>query len=295
MGNWIGIMSGGAAVGWIAGPILGGLLYDRWGYAVALLMAIGMAALAFIVALVGVRETSSQQGRQALASSPHVAACRPADLKSALRYFRKALPVSPASLALVLLIYFAVMFAWAFIEPRFMFYAYDDLGWSSSMLGLVMSTYGVAMMLGEFGLSRLSDSLGRKPIIVAGLFLFLAQFLGLALSHNYVLIAAVFAIAGLGNALFDPALSASILDIAPPEHQPRILGIKSAVGSVGNILGPALVVLFTPVLQAQGVFLVSAGIVLIAILMTVLAGARAKRGKEADVSPMALNKEEEAP
>jgi len=55
------------------------------------------------------------------------------------------------------------MFAWAFIEPRFMFYAYDDLGWSSSMLGLVMSTYGISMMLGEFSLSHLSDQWGRKP------------------------------------------------------------------------------------------------------------------------------------
>jgi MFS family permease len=59
-----------------------------------------------------------------------------------------------------------------------MFFAYDDLGWSSSMLGLVMSTYGVALMLGEFGLSRLSDKLGRKPVIVAGLILSSAQFIG---------------------------------------------------------------------------------------------------------------------
>ena len=28
--QWIGILSGGASIGWIAGPVLGGLLYDRW-------------------------------------------------------------------------------------------------------------------------------------------------------------------------------------------------------------------------------------------------------------------------
>jgi len=83
------------------------------------------------------------------------------------------------------------------------------------MLGLVMSTYGIAMMLGEFSLSQVSDRLGRKPVIMIGLVFFLAQFIGLAVSRDYILIAATFVIVGLGNALFDPTLSAYILDIIP--------------------------------------------------------------------------------
>ena len=168
---------------------------------------------------------------------------------------------------MLLSIYFAVIFAWAFIEPKFMFYAYDDLAWNSSMLGLVMSTYGIAMMLGEFSLSRVSDHFGRKPVIVLGLGLFAAQFMGLAFSRNYVVIALSFVIAGLGNALFDPALSAQILDIAPAEHQAHILGLKSTAGSLGNILGPALVVLYTPWLPAQGIFLTAVGMVLVITLI----------------------------
>jgi DHA1 family multidrug resistance protein-like MFS transporter len=166
---------------------------------------------------------------------------------------------------------FAVMFAWAFIEPKFMFYAYDELGWSSSMLGLVMSTYGIAMTFGEFFLSHLSDRLGRTPVIVCGLLFFAAQFIGLAFFQNYIWIAATFIVAGLGNALFDPALSASILDIAPAEHQSRILGIKSTAASLGNILGPALVVLFTPFLEARGIFLAATGIVCVSIVIFLVA------------------------
>ena len=139
------------------------------------------------------------------------------------------------------------------------------------MLGLVMSTYGIAMTLGEFFLSHLSDRLGRKPVIVYGLILFAAQFIGLAFFQNYILIAATFVIAGLGNALFDPALSASILDIAPAEHQSRILGIKSTASSSGNILGPALVVLCTPFLGASGIFLVATSIVSLSILFFLFA------------------------
>ncbi len=275
-GQWIGILSGGASVGWIAGPILGGLLYDRWGYVTAMLISITMATLALVTAAIGIRETRLPNARWMAGLRIH------AEIGTKLERGSR-LPVSLRRLSIVLFVYFTVMFAWAFIEPRLMYYAYDQLGWSSSMLALVMSTYGVSMALGEFGLGRLSDTLGRKPVIIAGLLLFSAQFIGLALSRDYVFIAAAFVIAGLGNALFDPALSASILDIAPGEHQARLLGMKSTAGSIGNILGPAMIVLFTPLIQAQTVFLVASGMVLLATLLmaTIPSGMRTpERGKQ---------------
>jgi MFS family permease len=171
--------------------------------------------------------------------------------------------------ALLGTITFSVLFAWAFIEPQLMFYAYDDLGWSSSQLGLAMSTYGLTVMLGEVGLGRLSDRLGRKPVLVLGLALFSAQFLGLVVSRDFIPIVAGFVVAGAGNALFDPALSALFLDLAPEAHKGRVMGIKSTLSSLGSLAGPALVVAFVARLQPQGLFLIS--LVLIG-LVALLAG-----------------------
>lgn len=269
--QWIGFMNAGAAFGWIAGPIAGGMLYDRWGYSTALIVSIAIAALTLWVAFLGVPESplASRRPVPSAGAQPD----KPAGLSShtghdVLRDFRSTLPRSLAPFITLLVIFFAVVFAWAFIEPRFMFYAYNDLGWSSSMLGLVMSTYGVAMVVGELALSRLSDWVGRKPIIILGLALFSAQFIGLAFFKNYMLVAVSFVIAGLGNALYDPAISASILDISPEEHRARILGIKSMVGSTGSILGPALIALMNASMGARSVFLVSVG----AVLLTTLIG-----------------------
>ncbi len=267
--QWIGIVNGGGAIGWIAGPVLGGVFYDHWGYAAALIVSIIMAVTAFVMAFLTVPETRLSSailgGKAAQPDQPF----QIGDVKSLPSALRQSLPASISAFVLVLWIYFADMFAWAFIEPRFMFYAYDDLRWNASMLGLMMSTFGISLTLGEFGLGQLSDRLGRKPVIVLGLVLFSAQFVGLALSANYVVIASGFVLAGLGSALIDPALSAALLDIAPPKHQARLLGLKSTAGSVGNILGPALVVLFTASLSARGVFLAAAGTVLVAALLTV--------------------------
>jgi DHA1 family tetracycline resistance protein-like MFS transporter len=261
--QWIGIMNGGASVGWIVGPVLGGLLYDNYGYVLPFATSIAFAAITLLVALFLVPETQSGKSQVKASEKPEQ------DWMSSLRLFQSSLPKSITAFIVLMLISFGVMFAWAFIEPQFMFYVYDNLKWNSSQLGLIMSTYGIAMMVGEFSLSHLSDRFGRKPVLVVGLALFSAQFIGLALFRDVPWIIISFLLAGLGNALYDPALSAHILDITPPEHKARIMGIKSTVGSLGNMLGPALVVLFTPFVSAQGVFLIATVLVL---LMTVASG-----------------------
>jgi MFS family permease len=170
-----------------------------------------------------------------------------------------------------MVISFGVMFAWAFIEPQFMFYVYDDLAWTSSQLGMIMSTFGLACTVGEFSLGQLSDRLGRKPVLVLGLALFSAQFIGLVIFRDVAWIIASFILAGLGNAIFDPALSALILDLTPAEYTARMMGLKGTAGSIGNMLGPALVVLVTPFAGPQVIFLVSAALVLLITLASTLA------------------------
>jgi MFS family permease len=78
-----------------------------------------------------------------------------------------------------------------------------------------------------------------------------------------------FIVSGLGNALYDPALSAVILDLAPPGRTTGMIGLKSTAGSLGNLLGPALVVLCTPFTGPQVVFLIATALV---ALLTVVSG-----------------------
>jgi DHA1 family tetracycline resistance protein-like MFS transporter len=251
--QWIGILGGGASVGWIVGPLVGGLLYDQFDYGVPFAVAIAVALAALLLAVFLIPETHRQPADQS----------RPAWTLGLQG--RHGMP----ALYLLMLITFGAMFAWAFIEPQFMFYAYDQLGWTSSQLGLVMSTYGLACMVGEFSLGQLSDRLGRKPVLVMGLALFSAQFVGLVMFRDVSWIVVSFLLAGLGNALYDPALNAHILDITPPDQTGRIMGLKGTVGSLGNMVGPAALVLFTPFVSPQVVFLIASALV---FLLTIASG-----------------------
>ena len=131
-----------------------------------------------------------------------------------------------------------------------------------------MSAYSVVFMAGEFALGRLSDRLGRKPVLVVGRALFSAQFAGLVLFREMAWIVISFILAGLGNALYDPALSALILDITPTEQTAGVMGLKGMAGSLGSLLGPALVVWFAPLVGPQGVFLGSTVVILILTLVS---------------------------
>jgi DHA1 family multidrug resistance protein-like MFS transporter len=137
----------------------------------------------------------------------------------------------------------------------------------------------MACTFGEFALGQLSDRLGRKPVLVLGLALFSAQFVGLVIFRDVNWIVVSFILAGLGNALYDPALSAHILDITPPENTARIMGLKSTAGSLGNMLGPALVVLFTPFVNPQVVFVVASALVLMLTLVSAFALRVPRRNK----------------
>jgi MFS family permease len=255
--QWIGIVNGGAALGYIVGPELGGLLYDQFGYLMPSAVSIGMAAGALLLATFRIPET-------------YTPAAHPGPLLSAWKQGWQALPAR-FTLLLLMLISFGVMFAFAFVQPQFMFYVYDDLNWNSSQLGLVISAYGVAFMVCAFALGQLSDRLGRRPVLVLGLVLFSAQFVGLVIFHEVTWIVVSFVVAGLGNALYDPALSAAVLDITSPEQTAGMMGLKATAGSIGSVLGPALVVLSTPLPSPQVGFLIATALVLALALSSALA------------------------
>jgi MFS family permease len=276
--RWIGIIGGGTSAGFIIGPVVGGLLYDRWGYGPPFMASIGIALITFLVAFFIIPETHTraERRREALVQkraarlAPETGTDTSASLSASVS-FRASLPRPLLAFGILLFINLSMVFAWFFIDPQLPFYVFDELGWSTAQFGSAISFYGWATLIGSLVLSQSSDRLGRKPILIIGLILHSAQYVGLMFSNVYWTIIVAFVIAGLGEALLNPALSAAYLDITPEEHRSRAMGIKGAIGSLGSLAAPALVMVIIRYVPPQSVFLISAVLILSTALLVFIA------------------------
>jgi len=262
--QWIGIVMGGYGVGFIFGPVLGGVLYDNWGFGAPFATSAVMALLALIAASVLVPETYTRQHRQREKLRQRR---DPAEQSAAQRSYWASLPRPLYVLGTLLFIDFIGSFAFAFVEPQMVFFMYDELGWSTAQFGMVVGAYGLAMVFGQTVLGRSSDKYGRKPMILIGTLLNSVLYIGMATATSFQLMMAYATFAGLGAALIAPALSAFYLDITAVQFRSRIVGIKESSLALGGVLGPLLVVVASRSLQPRTIFSIAGGVVLLGLVL----------------------------
>ena len=261
--RWVGILMGSYAVGMIFGPALGGFLYDLWGFRAPFILSSMVAFLALLATGIKVPETRSptMRKRQILSArrlNPESTKVKP---------FWQVLPRPLTVLGALLFIDFIFSFSFAFVEPQMIFYAYDVLLWSTFQFGIVVGVYGIVMVLGQIVLGRLSDSWGRKPIILFGIIPNLFFYVGLATITDFKNMIMVAVLAGLGNAISSPAVSAFYLDISIAEHRSRIIGLKESSLALGGVLGPLAVAAIAPFTDPLGIFWIAAVLGLISLLI----------------------------
>lgn len=106
-------------------------------------------------------------------------------------------------------------------------------------VGLLFASFSVAQMIFAPVLGRVSDRIGRKPVIILALLgTALGSFITGAAGALWVLFVGRF-IDGASGASIAVAQGA-VTDIAPPEQRARLLGMLGAAFGLGFVLGPAL-------------------------------------------------------
>ena len=260
--QWTGIVMGSYGAGFIFGPALGGFLFDRWGFVAPFGVSGSLALVALLLAIVMVPETRP--------ASLRVQTLNPNAGQTKRREFWASLPRPRYLFTTLLLIDFIATFAFAFIEPQMTFYVYNQLSLTPTQLGIIVGGYGLAMLLGQAFLGKLSDRLGRKPIIVLGLLLNFTLYPGLIFLKQFGMLFPVAVLAGLGDSLFIPAISAAYLDIAVPEHRSQVMGIKGSVAALGAVVGPLLVAVVSTWTSPQSIFAISGGATLVAVSLALV-------------------------
>ncbi|MGW1911639.1 MFS transporter [Streptomyces sp. NPDC002076] len=116
---------------------------------------------------------------------------------------------------------------------------FTDHGLGLAAVGLIKGLYPILWGLGQIPTGHLSDRIGRKPLIVAGMLTQAVGFvLALVLLDTPLLAGVLSAVAlGLGTAMVYPALIASVSDHAHPAWRTGALGTYRFWRDIGYALG----------------------------------------------------------
>ena len=112
-----------------------------------------------------------------------------------------------------------------------------DLGATQGQLLWVINGYTMALAALLLPIGAIGDRLGRKPILLGGLVLFMGAntMAGLATSTGMLLTARV--LAGVAAAMIMPVTLSVITSSFPAEQRARAVGIWSGFAGAGGILG----------------------------------------------------------
>jgi len=148
---------------------------------------------------------------------------------------------SPNSKMPLLLIFFTVfidLVGFGIIIPLLPVYA-EKFGADGLQVGLLLMSYSLMQFFFAPLWGRLSDKVGRRPMLLMSLLASAAGFTlwGLAGSLTMLFISRI--VAGIGNANLAVA-QAYIADITTPENRAKGMGVVGAAFGLGFVLGPAI-------------------------------------------------------
>ncbi|HVO68284.1 MAG TPA: MFS transporter [Syntrophales bacterium] len=114
-----------------------------------------------------------------------------------------------------------------------------SIGADTFHVGLINSSFLLMAGLLCLPLGILSDGLGRKPLIVTGIFITACSSFLLTLSETPDQMIGIYLLFGIGVAAFAPTLMSLVADISPPTHLGRSYGWYTTALYGGMSLGPA--------------------------------------------------------
>jgi MFS transporter, DHA1 family, tetracycline resistance protein len=151
---------------------------------------------------------------------------------------KKERPPTPAGFWIIWTTVALDLIGFGMIVPILGRYA-ERFGAGGLEVGLLFASFSVAQMFFSPVLGKLSDRIGRKPVIIIALVGSAAgSFITGAAGALWVLFLGRF-IDGASGASIAVAQGA-IADIAPPDQRARLMGMLGAAFGVGFVLGPAI-------------------------------------------------------
>lgn len=127
---------------------------------------------------------------------------------------------------------------WGIVLPILPLYA-EEFTDSPAVIGLLVASFSVMQLLFAPLLGRLSDRVGRKPVIVVSLFGTAVGSLLMGVAGSLWLLFLGRIVDGISGGSISAA-SAAVADMASPAQRARLMGLLGAAFGIGFVAGPAI-------------------------------------------------------
>lgn len=140
--------------------------------------------------------------------------------------------------------------------------SFQDVQW-------VVLAYLLAVTLLLASVGRLGDMVGRRRLLLAGIFLFTVASIMCGVAPTLWLLIAARAVQGLGAAIMMALTMAFVSEMVPTERTGRAMGMLGTMSAVGTGLGPSLGGVAIALLGWRAMFLINVPLGILAFLLSV--------------------------
>lgn len=147
-------------------------------------------------------------------------------------------PARPAGLGLLFLAVLVDLIGFGIVLPVLPFYA-ANAGAEGLETGLLYATYSLVQLVMAPLWGRISDRVGRRPVIILGLLGSALAYTIFARADSLAMLFLSRIVGGIGGSTI-PVAQAYIADVTPPRRRAGGLGLIGAAFGLGFVIGPAL-------------------------------------------------------
>lgn len=225
----LGMIGAAFGLGFIIGPVTGGLL-SQWGYDVPAFVAAAISLINLILIYTWLPESLTEEKRSQMTEK------RPAiTLKALLVAFQHPFTGS------LLITRFFFGLAFAILQTIFALFALTKFNLSARDTGFVLTYVGVlSVIMQGFLVGRLTSRFREDLLITVSVALMGISLLGWALAPSVLWLYIIMTPTAMSGGLLNTLLSSTLTKAVEPQEIGGILGLSSAVESSTRIIAPIL-------------------------------------------------------